>query len=58
MRHRDKVGDEFIEELFENPTATPKIFDENNPREDFDDDCEDYGEDFEEEDFDEAFDEE
>ena len=59
MRHRDKVGDEFIEELFENPTATPKIFDENDPREDFDDDFEDYDEDFEDENFeDEAFDEE
>ena len=52
MRHRDKVGDEFIEELFENPTVIPEIFDENDPRDDFDD--------FEDEDNfeDEVFDEE
>ena len=30
MRHRDKVEDEFVEELFENPTVIPEIFDENN----------------------------
>ncbi len=36
MRHRNKVGDEFIEELFENPTGIPEIFDENNF------DCDDY----------------
>ncbi len=27
MRHRNKIGDEFIEELFENPTMIPEIYD-------------------------------
>ncbi|MBR4801073.1 MAG: hypothetical protein IK048_05360 [Clostridia bacterium] len=30
MRHRDKVGDEFVEELFESPTVIPEIYNDTN----------------------------
>lgn len=69
MRHRDKVEEGFVTDLFKKPTVIPIIHDERHPRDEFEDeeegfeeeeDFSEFEEDFDEfdEDFDENFDEE
>ena len=37
VRHRDRVEDGFILDLFKKPTVLPRIYDERHPRDEFDD---------------------